>query len=98
MKHNCFTGTYYLYTFSIQVGRFSHTANLYLDAMVVFGGELQDGNLTNDLWLYNVTLNKWTELATNDTVKPPPLAEHSATVVDDILYIFGGEFGVAYTF
>lgn len=80
------------------MGRFSHTANLYLDAMVVFGGELPDGNLTNDLWLYNLTLNKWTELAMNDTVKPPPLAEHSATVVDDILYIFGGEFGVAFTF
>lgn len=66
--------------------------------MVVFGGELQDGNLTNDLWLYNLTLNKWTELAMNDTVKPPPLAEHSATVVDGILYIFGGEFWVARTF
>ena len=60
--------------------------------MVVFGGELQDGNLTNDLWLYNLTLNKWAELAVNDTVKPPPLAEHSATLVNDTLYIFGGEF------
>lgn len=66
--------------------------------MVVFGGELQDGNLTNDLWLYDLTLNKWTELAVNDTVKPPPLAEHSATVVDNILYIFGGEFRVTCTF
>ena len=75
-----------------QLGRFSHTANPYLDAMVVFGGELQDGNLTNDLWLYNLTLNKWTELAVNDTGKPPPLAEHSATVVNNKLYILGGEF------
>lgn len=66
--------------------------------MVVFGGELQDGNLSNGLWLYNLTLNKWTELAVNDIVKPPPLAEHSATVVDDILYIFGGEFQVICTF
>ena len=63
--------------------------------MVVFGGELQDGNLTNELWLYNLTLNKWTELVVNDTVIPPPLAEHSATVVDDKLYIFGGEFWAA---
>lgn len=85
------------YIFSFQVGRFSHTASLYLDAMVLFGGELQDGNLTNDLWLYNLTLNEWTELAVNDTDKPPPLAEHTATVVDDKLYIFGGEFLVTCT-
>jgi len=93
LKQNNFT-----LSFFFQVGRFSHTANLYLDAMVVFGGELQDGNLSNGLWLYNLTLNKWTELAVNDIVKPPPLAEHSATVVDDILYIFGGEFQVICTF
>ena len=85
--------THYIYIyFFVQAGRFSHTANLYLDAMMVFGGELQDGNLTNDLWLYNLTLNKWTELGMNNTVKPPPRAEHSATVVNDVLYIFGGEF------
>ena len=59
--------------------------------MVVFGGELQKGNLANDLWLYNITLKKWTELAVNDTGKPPPLAEHTANIVDDELYIFGGK-------
>ena len=77
--------------FLFQVGRFSHSANLYHDNMVLFGGELQNGSLTNDLWLYNITLNKWTELAVNDVAKPPPLAEHTATLVDDKLYIFGGE-------
>ena len=74
------------------MGRFSHTASLYLDSVVLFGGELQDGSLSNDLWLYNITLGKWTELAVNDSVKPPPLAEHTATLVDDKLYIFGGMF------
>lgn len=77
--------------FLFQVGRFSHSANLYHDSMVLFGGELQNGSLTNELWLYNITLNKWTELAVNDVAKPPPLAEHTATLVDDKLYIFGGE-------
>ncbi|XP_078380393.1 multiple epidermal growth factor-like domains protein 8 isoform X1 [Oculina patagonica] len=72
------------------VGRFSHSAGLYLDSMVLFGGELQNGSLNNDLWLYNITQNKWTELAVNDVTKPPPLAEHTATIVDDKLYIFGG--------
>ena len=75
-----------------QIGCFSHSASLYLDSMVLFGGELQNGSLTNDLWLYNITLNKWTELAVNDAFKPPPLAEHTANVVDDKLYIFGGKF------
>ena len=59
--------------------------------MVLFGGELENGNLTNDLWLYNITLGKWTELAVNDSEKPPPLAEHTGTIVDDELYIFGGK-------
>ncbi|XP_066023971.1 multiple epidermal growth factor-like domains protein 8 [Pocillopora verrucosa] len=72
------------------VGRFSHSANLYLDSMVLFGGGLENGNLTNELWLYNITLGKWTELAVNDSGKPPPLAEHTGTIVDDELYIFGG--------
>lgn len=59
--------------------------------MVLFGGELENGNLTNELWLYNITLGKWTELAVNDSEKPPPLAEHTGTIVDDELYIFGGK-------
>ena len=62
--------------------------------MVLFGGELQNGSLSNELWLYNIILNKWTELAVNDAVKPPPLAEHTATVVEGKLYIFGGKFWV----
>lgn len=71
-------------------GRFSHSANLYFDSMVLFGGKSQNGSLNNDLWLYNITLNKWTELSLDVAMKPPPVAEHTATVVDDKLYIFGG--------
>lgn len=59
--------------------------------MVLFGGESQNGSLINDLWLYNLTLNKWVELAVNSTIRPPPVAEHTATLVDDKLYIFGGK-------
>ena len=75
-----------------QVGRFSHSANLYFDSMVVLGGESYNGTLRNDLWIYNATLNKWTELAVNSVVKPLPVSEHTGTVVDDKLYIFGGKF------
>ena len=60
--------------------------------MVVFGGESHNGSLKNDLWLYNVTLNKWTELAVNSVIKPLPVTEHTATLVDNKLYIFGGKF------
>ena len=75
---------------SFQSGRFSHSANLYADSMVLFGGESQNGSLNNDLWLYNITQDRWTELTVNDTMKPSPVTEHTATVVDDKLYIFGG--------
>ncbi|XP_074634355.1 multiple epidermal growth factor-like domains protein 8 isoform X4 [Acropora palmata] len=71
-------------------GRFSHSANLYGDSMVLFGGESQNGSLHNDLWLHDITHDRWTELTVNDTTKPPPVTEHTATVVDDKLYIFGG--------
>ena len=80
-----------MYAFFWQVGRFSHSASLYHDSMVLFGGELQDRSFTNELWLYNISVSKWTELAVNDSFKPPPVAEHTATLVDDILYIFGGK-------
>lgn len=59
--------------------------------MVLFGGELQDRSVSNKLWLYNISVSKWTELAVNDSFKPPPVAEHTATLVDDVLYIFGGK-------
>ena len=78
--------------FFFQSGRFSHSANLYGDSMVVFGGESQNGSLHNDLWLYDITQDRWIELTVNDTTKPPPVTEHAATVVDDKLYIFGGMF------
>ena len=77
---------------SFQSGRFSHSANLYGDSMVLFGGESQNGSLHNDLWLYNITQDRWTELTVNDTTRPPPVTKHAATVVDDKLFIFGGIF------
>lgn len=52
------------------------------------------GGLSDELWLFNVTLNEgsgqWERRATNSTVQPPALTRHSITNADGVLYVFGG--------
>ena len=77
-----------------QVGRHSHTATKFRDSILVFGGELASGHLTNELWLFNITTSNWKLLAVNDTNAPFPVASHSANLVDDKLFIYGGKFAL----
>ena len=77
---------------SFQSARHSHTATHFKDSIVVFGGELASGHLTNELWMFNITTYKWKLLAVNDATAPSPVASHSANLVDRKLFIYGGEF------
>ncbi|XP_066575426.1 multiple epidermal growth factor-like domains protein 8 [Amia ocellicauda] len=70
--------------------RHSHTAVEWEGNMVIFGGELADGSLANDVWLYRPLSDDWQQLGQWDSPGAPKLANHAAALVDDYLYVFGG--------
>jgi multipile epidermal growth factor-like domains protein 8 len=55
---------------------------------------LSSGNLSNELWYYNVSKaggqGVWSLRAMNSQVKPPPLTRHSLTLAGEEIYLFGG--------
>jgi len=68
--------------------RTNHSVVTWQDKLFLFGGT--DGvNWFNDVWTYDPRTNSWTEL---DCIGYIPVARegHSATLVNDTMYIFGG--------
>ncbi|XP_074538910.1 multiple epidermal growth factor-like domains protein 8 isoform X3 [Halichoeres trimaculatus] len=72
------------------VARHSHTAVEWMGNMVLFGGELADGSLANDVWMYRPLHDDWQQLGFSNSHGAPKLANHAAAVVDNYLYVFGG--------
>ena len=77
--------------------RYGHAASgvdILGGGFVIFGGKLENGSLSNELWLFNVTAaqteKQWSIRATNSTIQPPPLTRHTITLANDYLYVFGG--------
>jgi hypothetical protein len=61
---------------------------LYNFFFLRFGGS--DGvNYYNDTWCYDTRDNSWTELPCIGYI-PTPREFHSATIVNDVMYVFGG--------
>lgn len=62
------------------------------DSFVIFGGKLSSGNLSNELWLYNISSKQWLLRAKKSKLKPPKLTRHTLTYVgsNKHIYIFGG--------
>lgn len=75
-----------------QVARHSHTAIEWNGNMVIFGGELANGSLANDVWMYRPLNDDWQQLGFSSSRGAPKLANHAAAVVDVYLYVFGGGF------
>jgi len=58
------------------------------DRIIVFGGT--DGRYHyNDTWVFDVTTRRWTELQFTRYI-PSPREGHTAALVNDIMYVFGG--------
>lgn len=72
--------------------RWGHAMAPYAHTVALHGGELSDGSLSSDLWLYNVAKREWTrELASPAGDTAPAVALHSLTAGDgNWLYVFGG--------
>ncbi|XP_067832979.1 multiple epidermal growth factor-like domains protein 8 [Heptranchias perlo] len=74
--------------------RHSHSAVEWKGNMLLFGGQLSDGSLANDVWLYEPVPESWRLLSAVNSQSPSGLASHAATVVDQYLYVYGGRTGL----
>ena len=67
---------------------------LYDDELVIFGGILANGSLTNELWSFDLLTLMWHLLPAGSDAQstPPGLADHSGTIVNfSHLFVFGGK-------
>jgi len=67
--------------------------------LVLFGGELFDGNVSecfNDLFRLNLEKLEWKKISSPNS--PDPRNAHQAVAFRDTLYVFGGEFSKGYQF
>jgi Kelch motif len=56
------------------------------------GGQLADGRLSDELWLYEAADGRWSRHGSACGQRPPALARHSLTLGHhDSLYLFGGQ-------
>lgn len=68
--------------------RTNHTIVTYQDKLYLFGGT--DGKLWySDTWVYDPLANSWSSLECTGFV-PAPCEGHPATIIGDIMYVFGG--------
>jgi len=80
------------FSFSPLEGQNSHE-------LLIFGGELFDGNSStcyNDLYRFHLEKLEWKVITSPNT--PDPRNAHQAVTVRDSVYVFGGEFSKGYQF
>lgn len=72
--------------------RYGHAACIIGNSFVLYGGKLANGNLSNELWLYNILTREWSLRAGHSDLTPPELARHTLTYVksNENIYLFGG--------
>ncbi|GAB6023337.1 hypothetical protein CHUAL_008138 [Chamberlinius hualienensis] len=73
--------------------RYGHAAVGYGDGFAMYGGILTNNSFSNELWFFNVTTNTWFLKGIKSIIKPPALARHTLTVIDEHqIYLFGGNY------
>ena len=55
----------------------------------VFGGLNSDNTTMNDMWMYDLNQNTWTEIEQKGQV-PKPRSGHSFNLYDGKIFMFGG--------
>lgn len=72
--------------------RYGHAACIIGDVFVIYGGKLANGNLSNELWMFNISTSEWSLRATSSKLTSPKLTRHTLTYVpsNDFIYLFGG--------
>lgn len=67
----------------------NHSMSVYKNKIYIFGGIYNNEKISNDLWCFDALTNKWSQLPTTGNV-PLPVNEHSSCIINDKLYIYGG--------
>lgn len=67
----------------------NHSMAVHKNKIYVFGGVYNNEKVSNDLWCFDTVISKWQQLPTTGQV-PLPVNEHSAVIVGDRLYVYGG--------
>eukprot|EP01063_Lacrimia_lanifica_P017931 TRINITY_DN2490_c0_g2_i1.p1 TRINITY_DN2490_c0_g2~~TRINITY_DN2490_c0_g2_i1.p1 ORF type:complete len:732 (+),score=230.60 TRINITY_DN2490_c0_g2_i1:61-2256(+) len=84
-----------LHPSDVPTGRKGHSAHLCAsallasDSMLVFGGQTDVAECTNDVFSFSFEDNRWTKVYSGGVV-PAPRAHHSAVCVRDQLVVYGG--------
>jgi N-acetylneuraminic acid mutarotase len=76
----------------VPIPRDEHTALIYENSMIVFGGFAENGERVNEIYRYYFKENKWEKvLVLGGNEAPSPRVGHSAVIMGDSLVIFGGK-------
>ena len=94
------------------LARWRHSATLFDNTQIlVFGGFASSDHRLNDVWVFDAVSYKWSQpnpqhnqeaaipfqLTNNHWANvPPPRASHTATLIGEHVYIFGGYGGLGY--
>ncbi|XP_076271195.1 multiple EGF like domains 8 isoform X2 [Rhynchophorus ferrugineus] len=70
--------------------RYGHSACAVAKGFVLYGGQLEDGSLADDLWYYNVQTRLWQLRAQLTVDRPARLTRHTLTCINETIYLFGG--------
>lgn len=73
--------------------RKGHSAIVYNDTMLIFGGCGASSEAYNDMWVYSFESNTWAEVRTTHGQQPPPRYTHASEILDSNWYIYGGQDG-----
>lgn len=72
--------------------RYGHAACVINDSFIIYGGKLENGSFSDEMWQYNITKREWSLRASRSGITPPKLARHTLTFVTSnrYVYLFGG--------
>ena len=73
--------------------RYGHSAVIYNDNMIIFGGDdmLPPNTYLNDLWSFNLTLRKWVHMNIQDGIIPKNRLGHKSFIYKNNLHVLGGK-------
>ena len=77
----------------IPSARFGHSAFIFGDFLLIYGGEDGEAKKLNDLWAYSLTGNYWLELIKNGNANMPIKKSHVSNIALEshgIVIFFGG--------
>ncbi|XP_055897034.1 multiple epidermal growth factor-like domains protein 8 [Biomphalaria glabrata] len=72
-------------------GRSGHAMDAYGEGFYIFGGLLNNGSHSNELWFFNISSMTWALCANESGIMPEKVTDHTLTTADDHLFVIGGK-------